>query len=211
MEKRIKKIIEILEKEYPHAKSALEYKSPFQMLVATILSAQTTDERVNKVTPGLFMKFKSMENFADAPLDEIREEIKSVNFYRNKANNIKKLSQMIIKDFNGKFPDSMEKLIMLPGVARKTANVVLGEVFGKAEGFVVDTHVKRLACRLGLTENTTPEKIELDIMKLVPREKWISLSMELILHGRKICKAKKPMCQDCRLKILCPSACTKKQ
>ena len=202
---RIKEIIDILEKIYPEAKTALKFENPFQLLIATILSAQTTDERVNKVTSTLFKKFKKPEDFVNANLDEIMEEIKSINFYRNKAKNIKKLSEILVKEFNGKVPDKMEDLVKLPGVARKTANVVLSQAYGKAEGIVVDTHVRRVSNRLGLTKNTDAEKIEKDLMKIIPEEKWIDFPFRLILFGRNICKAKKPDCKNCPLYKICPS------
>jgi endonuclease-3 len=202
---RVKEIINILEKIYPEAKTALKFENPFQLLIATILSAQTTDERVNKVTSTLFKKFKKPEDFVNANLDEIMEEIKSINFYRNKAKNIKKLSEIIVKEFNGKVPDKMEELVKLPGVARKTANVVLSQAYGKAEGIVVDTHVKRVSNRLGLTKNTDAEKIEKDLMKIIPEEKWIDFPFRLILFGRNICKAKNPDCKNCPLYKICPS------
>jgi len=202
---RIKEIINILEKIYPEAKTALKFENPFQLLIATILSAQTTDERVNKVTSTLFKKFKKPEDFVNANLDEIMEEIKSINFYRNKAKNIKKLSEILVKEFNGKVPDKMEELVKLPGVARKTANVVLSQAYGKAEGIVVDTHVRRVSNRLGLTKNTDAEKIEKDLMKIIPEEKWIDFPFRLILFGRNICKAKNPDCKNCPLYKICPS------
>jgi len=202
---RVKEIIDILEKIYPEAKTALKFENPFQLLIATILSAQTTDERVNKVTSTLFKKFKKPEDFVNANLDEIMEEIKSINFYRNKAKNIKKLSEILVKEFNGKVPDKMEDLVKLPGVARKTANVVLSQAYGKAEGIVVDTHVRRVSNRLGLTKNTDAEKIEKDLMKIIPEEKWIDFPFRLILFGRNICKAKNPDCKNCPLYKICPS------
>jgi endonuclease-3 len=202
---RVKEIIDILEKIYPDAKTALKFENPFQLLIATILSAQTTDERVNKVTSTLFKKFKKPEDFVNANLDEIMKEIKSINFYRNKAKNIKKLSEILVKEFNGKVPDKMEELIKLPGVARKTANVVLSQAYGKAEGIVVDTHVRRVSNRLGLTKNTDAEKIEKDLMKIIPEEKWIDFPFRLILFGRNICKAKNPDCKNCPLYKICPS------
>lgn len=200
---KVKKIIEILEKEYPDAKTALKFNTPFQLLIATILSAQTTDERVNKTTPELFNKFKTPSDFASASIEEIMEKIKSVNFYKNKARNIKKLSEVIVSEYEGKVPDKMEELIKLPGVARKTANVVLSQAFGKAKGIVVDTHVRRVSQRLGLTTNKTPEKIEQDLMRIIPEEKWISFPFRLILHGRNVCKAKKTECENCSLKNYC--------
>jgi len=207
---RVKEIIDILEKIYPEAKTALKFENPFQLLIATILSAQTTDERVNKVTSTLFKKFKKPEDFVNANLDEIMEEIKSINFYRNKAKNIKKLSEILVKEFNGKVPDKMEELVKLPGVARKTANVVLSQAYGKAEGIVVDTHVRRVSNRLGLTKNTDAEKIEKDLMKIIPEEKWIDFPFRLILFGRNICKAKNPDCKNCPLYKICPSKGKKK-
>jgi endonuclease-3 len=202
---KIKEIMSILERLYPEAKTALKYENPFQLLIATILSAQTTDERVNKVTPSLFKKFKTPSEFASVDVEEIEKEIKSINFYRNKAKNIKKISEILVKEFNGKVPDKMEELIKLPGVARKTANVVLSQAFGKAEGIVVDTHVKRVSQRLGLTENTDAEKIEKDLMKLIPKENWIDFPYRLILFGRNICKAKNPDCKNCPLYKICPT------
>jgi endonuclease-3 len=202
---RVKEIIDILEKIYPEAKTALKFENPFQLLIATILSAQTTDERVNKVTSTLFKKFKKPDDFVNANLDEIMEEIKSINFYRNKAKNIKKLCEILVKEFNGKVPDKMEELVKLPGVARKTANVVLSQAYGKAEGIVVDTHVRRVSNRLGLTKNTDAEKIEKDLMKIIPEEKWIDFPFRLILFGRNICKAKNPDCKNCPLYKICPS------
>ncbi|MCK9265965.1 endonuclease III [bacterium] len=204
MKNSVKQIIKILDSEYPNAKSALKYQTPLQMLIATILSAQTTDERVNMVTPGLFKKYRTVDQFAKAPVEDIQNEIRSVNYYKTKGKNIKTLSQLLLKNFQGQVPDSMEELITLPGVARKTANVVLGEAFGKTEGFVVDTHVKRLSFRLGLTEETKPEKIEVDLMELIPQKHWIDFSMQLILHGRKVCIARNPKCHICKLDTLCP-------
>lgn len=205
MEARIREIIKILKKEYPEAKTALKFENPFQLLIATILSAQTTDERVNKVTERLFKKFKTPLDFSNASLEEIMEEIKSINFYRNKAKNIKKLCEILVKQYDSKVPDKMEHLIKLPGVARKTANVVLSQAFGKAEGIVVDTHVRRVSNRLGLTKNQNPEKIEQDLMKIIPQEHWIDFPFRLISHGRKVCKAKNPDCENCVLNKVCAS------
>jgi endonuclease III len=204
MDKRIDKIIQILEKEYPSAKTELRFSTPFQLLVATILSAQTTDTTVNKITPSLFERYPDPGSMAEAPLYNIKQAIRSVNYYNNKAFNIKKLSQILVKEFKGETPDTMEDLIKLPGVARKTANVLLSQAFGKTEGIVVDTHVKRLSERLGLSKQKTPEKIEIDLMKNIPREKWISFPYALITHGRKVCNAKKPLCPICPLAKLCP-------
>ncbi len=198
-------ILERLEKIYPEAKTALNFETPFQLLVATILSAQTTDDRVNLVTEKLFKKFKTPSDFASAPLEEIMELIKSVNFYRNKAKNIKETSIIIQEKFNGKVPERMEELITLPGVARKTANIVLSEAFGISEGIAVDTHVKRLAGRLGLSDYDDPVKIEKDLMEITPKHRWRDMSNLLIFHGRAVCQAKKPMHDKCVLFDICPS------
>jgi len=204
MEQRIKKIIRRLEKKYPSPKTQLVFSTPFQLLVATILSAQTTDTTVNKITPLLFEKYPTPQAMASAPLEEIKKIIKPVNYHNTKAVNIKKLSEILVKKFNSKVPDTMEELIQLPGVARKTGNVVLSQAFGKNEGIVVDTHVKRLSDRLGLSKEKTPEKIEADLMKIVPRDKWTSFPFMLILHGRNVCNAKKPNCFSCSLADICP-------
>jgi len=203
--KRLEKIIEILKKEYKKPDTALSYKTPFQLLIATILSAQCTDERVNKITPYLFKKYKTVKSFADADLKELEQDIKSTGFYRNKAKNIKNLSNILIKDFKGKVPDNMENLLKLPGVARKTANIVLSSAFRKAEGIAVDTHVRRLSKRLGLSEEKEPNKIEQDLMKIVPEKYWLEFNYLLVDHGRAICQARKPKCEDCKISHLCPS------
>ncbi len=203
MEKRVKKIIELLEKEYPRPKTALRFNTPFQLLVATILSAQTTDERVNRVTETLMSEYKEPSDFASAGLDEIENHIRTVNFYRNKAKNIRSLSEQIVTRFNSRVPKTMSELVTLPGVARKTANVVLSEAFGISEGIVVDTHVKRLSGRLELSSQKTPEKIEQDLMKLLPLDKWASFPFRLILHGRRVCKARRPVCADCIIERYC--------
>ncbi|MCM8785821.1 MAG: endonuclease III [Candidatus Omnitrophica bacterium] len=200
---KVKEISLILKKLYPISKTALYFENPFQLLIATILSAQTTDERVNKVTAELFKKFKTPNDFASSDINEITKLIKSVNFYKNKAKYIKKVSQIIVKEFNGKLPDKLEDLIKLPGVARKTANVVLSQAFRKAEGIVVDTHVKRVSYRLGLTKNKDPEKIEKDLMKILPKDEWIDFPFRLILFGRNICKSKNPNCNNCPLYEFC--------
>ncbi len=202
---KIKIILERLEKIYPSAKTALSFQTPFQLLVATILSAQTTDERVNIVTEKLFKKLKTPEDFVKADIEEIIELIKSINFYRNKAKNIKATAERIIKFFNGEVPKRMEDMITLQGVARKTANIVLSEAYGINEGIAVDTHVKRLAGRIGLSDFEDPVKIERDLMENTPQEKWGELSNLLIYHGRNVCKAKKPNHKECVLYDLCPS------
>lgn len=204
-EARVKKIIKLLRKEYPSPQTALHYRTPFELLIATILAAQCTDERVNKVTPGLFKKYPAVENFARARQEELEKEIRSTGFFRNKARNIIALSAKLVEEYGGKVPDSMEELIKLPGVARKTANIVLASAYKKAEGIAVDTHVKRLAGRLGLSQQTQPEKIEKDLMAIVPRADWLDFNFLFVEHGRKICQAKKPRCLECVLKELCPS------
>jgi endonuclease III len=203
---RAKKIITRLKKQYPGATTALQYDSPHQLLVATILSAQSTDERVNMVTPGLFKKYPSVQAFADARLPELEKDIYTTGFYRNKAKAIKKSAQEIVGNYGGKVPDNLDDLVKLTGVGRKTASVVLGAAFGLAEGIVVDTHVNRISQRLGLTKHKDPTKIEQDLMKLIPRKDWIIFANLLILHGRALCKARKPNCPDCPINKLCPSA-----
>lgn len=203
--KNIDKILPLLKEEYPKAKIALNFSNPLEILVATVLSAQCTDERVNMVTKSLFKKYRKVQDYAKANLKTFEQEIRSTGFYRNKAKNIISATQKIVKDFNSKLPDSMDKLLQLPGVARKTANIVLFNGFGKVEGIAVDTHVRRLSQRLGLTKNQDPEKIEQDLMKLLDRKEWGKFSYLLIDHGRKICDAKKPECLECILQKLCPS------
>ncbi|SNQ59166.1 endonuclease III [Candidatus Methanoperedens nitratireducens] len=205
---RVNEIIALLKKEYPDVRTALDHSNPLELLVATILSAQSTDRQVNVVTKNLFKKYRTPQDYIKTPLDELEKDIHSTNFYKNKAKNIKKLCELLVENFGGKVPDNMEDLITLPGVARKTANVVLWSAFGKNEGIAVDTHVKRVSARLGLTENTSPEKIEKDLVTIVPKNDWGLFSLLLIKHGREICTAKKPRCQDCVLNKICPSAFT---
>ncbi len=202
---RAKKIFEALDPIYTREKTALKYSSPFELLVATILSAQCTDKRVNQVTRELFKKYKGPEDYLKVPIEELEEDIRPTGFYKNKARSIRGCAQAIVQDFGGKVPDSMEKLLTLPGVGRKTANCVLGAAFD-VPGIVVDTHVKRLAKRLGLTENTDPDKIEKDLEKLLPKKRWRRFSDLLIYHGRDVCKARKPLCPDCTISKWCPSA-----
>ncbi|MEW6087930.1 MAG: endonuclease III [bacterium] len=201
----IGKILQLLKKEYPGAKTALDFGNPLEILVSTILSAQCTDARVNIVTKKLFKKYKKVEDYANADLKTFEQEIRSTGFYHNKAKNIIASCQKILKEFNGKVPASMDELIQLPGVARKTANIVLFNGFGKIEGIAVDTHVSRLSQRLGLSKNIDPNKIEQDLMKLLDKKEWGDFSNLLIEHGRKICNAKKPNHGECVLYDLCPS------
>lgn len=201
-----KKFLSILKKTYPNAKIALNYSNNWELTVAVILSAQCTDKRVNIVTEKLFKKYKTLEDYVTANLKEFEQDIRSTGFYRNKAKNIIASANIIQEEFDGKVPDNMEDLLKLKGVARKTANVVLGNAYGKVEGIAVDTHVKRLSQRLGLTKEKDPVKIEKDLMKLFPKKDWYKLTYLLIEHGRAICDAKKPLCHKCPLKELCPSA-----
>jgi endonuclease-3 len=202
----IKTIISRLRKEFPDAKCALEHETPHQLLVSTILSAQCTDARVNMVTPSLFKKYKTVKDFASANLKELEKEIYSTGFYKNKAKSIIASAQVLLEKFQEKIPQTVDELTSLPGVGRKTANVVLGTAFNIAMGIVVDTHVSRLSQRLGFTKQTNAEKIEQDLMSIVPKKHWILFSHWMILHGRKTCDARKPKCNDCVLNDVCPSA-----
>ena len=205
IKERLSEIIERLKKEYSEPKTALNFKTPFELLVATILSAQTTDVHVNRVTETLFKKYKSVKDYADTSPETLQKDISSINFYKTKAKNIQGSAKMIIEKFNSKVPKTMDELISLPGVARKTANIILSNAYGINEGIAVDTHVKRLAYRLGLTKNEDPVKIEKDLMAITPKEEWGNLSHLLIFHGRKTCQAKKPKHQECVLYDICPS------
>ena len=191
---------------YPDSRTALDHRNPLELLVATILSAQCTDKRVNEVTPALFRRYPSARHYAEAPLADLEEMVKTTGFFRNKAKALKGLGQALVAEHGGEVPDTMEELHALPGVGRKTANVVLGNAFGKNVGVVVDTHVQRLSRRLGLTDETDPEKIERDLMELVPQEAWTLWSHLLIYHGRSVCKARRPECGRCVVNELCPSA-----
>jgi endonuclease-3 len=202
---RCRAINEILTGEYPEADCTLENASPLELLVATILSAQCTDERVNQITPALFAKYQCPEDYLAVPVETLEEEIRPSGFYRNKAKSIRGACQRMVEVYGGQVPETMEELLTLPGVARKTANVVLGSAYGKAEGIAVDTHVRRLSGRLGLTDHEDPEKIERDLMALLPREHWTGFSHRLILHGRRVCHARKPDCPHCSLQSLCPT------
>jgi endonuclease-3 len=203
---RALEILILLKRLYPDATCSLSYRTPVQLLVATILSAQCTDDRVNQVTPALFSRFPDAFSLASADLEELENLVRSTGFYRNKAKNIKAACQTIVEEFGGEVPKQMEKLVSLPGVARKTANVVLAHAYAIIQGVTVDTHVKRLSKRLGLTEQTDPVKIERDLMKLLPQPEWENWSIRLIYHGRAVCQARKPRCRECLLARLCPSA-----
>lgn len=202
--KNLDEILKILRAEYRDAECSLYFESPFQLLVATILSAQCTDERVNKVTPNLFDKFPNAGALAEAPIDKIEDLVRSTGFYKNKAKNLKAAAEKIIGQFDGKVPERIEDLLQLPGVGRKTANVVLGNCFSKPAGIVVDTHVSRLSQRLGLTTKKDPESIERDLNTMIPKKYWVTFPHWLIQHGRRICGARKPLCRDCPLYDLCP-------
>jgi len=203
---KVMQIIELLEREYPDAKTALRYSNPLEILVATILSAQCTDKRVNMITKSLFKKYQTAEDYANADLAELEQEIRSTGFYKNKAKNIKNASKMLVERFNSQVPRTMEELLELPGVARKTANIVLSNAYGVIEGIAVDTHVRRLSQLLGLTESTNPTVIERDLMQIVPRSHWKRITDLLIFHGRNVCAARKPQCSQCVLNQICPSA-----
>ena len=202
---RTLEIIKRLKKAYPTAHCALNHSNAFELLIATILSAQCTDERVNIVTATLFRKYRGPADFAEVSQEELEKDIKSTGFFRNKAKSIRAASQKILDEFGGQVPQTMDELLTLAGVARKTANVVMGNAFGIASGVVVDTHVSRLSQRLGLTKEKTPENIERDLQKLVPQKDWVMFSHWLIFHGRQICNARKPKCTECVLADQCPS------
>ena len=202
---RAEQIYTRLEAAYPDAKCALNFENPLQLLIATILSAQSTDKTVNIVTPALFKKYKSAKQFAEAQTPELEKMIHSTGFFRNKAKSVQGASRLLVEKYKGQVPETMEELLELPGVARKTANVVLGVAFSKAEGVVVDTHVQRLSRRLDFTKEERPEKIEEDLMKLFPRDRWIHLAHLLIHHGRAVCEARKPKCAQCPIEDLCTS------
>lgn len=202
---KVLEVLRRLKREYTDPRTALNFKTPFELLVATMLSAQTTDVHVNKVTDNLFRKYRSIKDYADAPAEVFQKEISSVNFYKTKAKNIQNAARIIVERFHSVVPKTMEELISLPGVARKTANIVLSNAYGLHEGIAVDTHVKRVSFRLGITKNEDPVKIEKDLMAITPKREWRDLSHLLIFHGRKICQAKKPRHQECVLYDICPS------
>jgi endonuclease-3 len=203
---RIADILKRLDQLYPEVTCALTHSSAWELLVATILSAQSTDANVNRVTPELFRKYPTVQAFAALTPEQLQPDVRSTGFFRNKSKSVVGAARKIVADFGGQVPDDMEKLLTLPGVARKTANVVLGTWFKKAEGIVVDTHVHRISRRLELTTNSDPQKIEQDLMRIIPRERWILFSHQIIWHGRKLCIARKPKCIDCSLENLCHAA-----
>ena len=206
LKERVRKIIRLLKRAYPDAKCSLNHSNAFELLVATILSAQCTDERVNIVTADLFRKYRKPEDYLKVSEKELQKDIRTTGFFRNKTKSIQGTVKVLTESHGGEVPDTMEELLELPGVARKTANVVLGNAFGVKSGIVVDTHVTRLTHRLGLTEQKTAEKIERDLIELVPRKDWVIFSHLLIYHGRKICKARNPSCAECVVEKLCPSS-----
>ncbi len=203
---QVSSIIEELRRLYPAAKCTLNFSNPLELLIATQLAAQCTDERVNIVTEKLFQKYRSVEDYATVSQEELEQDIRTTGFYHNKAKNIRAACQRIITEFGGEVPRTMSELLSLPGVARKTANVVLGNAFGIVEGFTVDTHNIRLSRRFGWTTHTDAAKVEQDLMRIVPKENWFDLSHLMIFHGRAICVARKPLCEECALAKLCPSA-----
>jgi endonuclease-3 len=202
---RLAKIFAALDSLFPRAQCALRHENPFQLLVATILSAQCTDERVNKVTPGLFQKYPTPKDFAALRQEVLENEIRSTGFFRNKSKSIIAASKMLVETYGGKVPQSMEQMLALPGVARKTANVVLGTAYGMPTGVVVDTHVFRIARRLKLSAQNAPEKVEQDLIKNVPQDRWIAFGHQMIWFGRKICDARKPLCAECPMESICDS------
>jgi endonuclease-3 len=205
IQEKVKEIIRILKKEYPDLRTVLNFNNPFELLVSTILSAQTTDVHVNKLTDTLFKKYRSIKDYANVSIETLQKDVSSVNFYKTKARNIHECAKIIVEKFNSKVPKTMDELISLPGVARKTANIILSNAYGINEGIAVDTHVKRVSYRLGLTKNEDPVKIEKDLMAITPKEEWGNISHLLIFHGRKICQAKKPIHKECVLYNICPS------
>jgi endonuclease III len=203
--KRVRKIIQTLRKLYPNTKTHLNFTNPLELLVATILAAQCTDERVNKVTEYLFKKYRTADDYANADLKTLEQEVKPTGFYRNKAKAIKNCCKVLVEKYNGQVPDTLEELVKLPGVGRKTANAVLANAFGK-QGIIVDTHLKRVTARLGLVKSKNPDKIEFELMEIVPKDKWTLFSHLIGEHGRYVCEARKPKCSICKINKLCPSA-----
>lgn len=208
LKRRIGKILRQLDRDYPQAECALRHTSAWELLAATILSAQCTDQRVNQVTPDLFAAYPTVADLAEAPLERIEDLIRTTGFFRNKAKSLQGSARKIVSEFGGQVPSRLEDLLTLPGVARKTANVVTGTWFGEPTGVVVDTHVQRISRRLELAFEQTPQKIERELMEVLPRNRWILFSHQIIHHGRRVCKARQPLCAECRLVDLCPSADT---
>jgi endonuclease-3 len=208
-QERTEQIIKLLKRAHPDAHCALNHSNAFELLIATILSAQCTDERVNIVTADLFRKYRKPEDYLKVPATELQQDVRTTGFFRNKTKSIQGACRMLVEDFNSQVPKTMEELLKLPGVARKTANVVLGVAYGIAAGVVVDTHVSRLSQRLGLTKKKDAGKIEQDLIGLVPRKDWIIFSHLLIFHGRRVCKARRPLCEECVVEKLCPSSILK--
>ncbi|MBS7604997.1 MAG: endonuclease III [Candidatus Bathyarchaeia archaeon] len=206
VKEKVIQIINLLEFAHPDAKLILKWSNPLELLVAAMLAAQFNDDLVNRVTENLFKKYRTAADYAYANLEELENDIKSIRFYRAKAKNIKEACRILIEKYNGEVPKKMEELLSLPGIGRKTANVVLSNAFGVIEGIIVETHVSRVSRRLGLTDKTDPDEIEKDLMEIVPREKWLRFSDLLIFHGRRVCKARNPKCGECVLNNLCPSA-----
>ena len=200
----VSKVLKALRQEYLDASCSLNYRNPLELLVATILSAQCTDERVNQVTKDLFKKYRTARDYATAPSEQLEQDIQSTGFYRNKAKNLRECCQQLEARFGGNVPQNLDDLVSLPGVGRKTANVVLGTAYGIPSGVVVDTHVSRISQRLGLTQHNDPERIEQDLMRLIPQDEWIAFSHRMIKHGRKYCMARKPMCESCPMTSFCP-------
>src|SRR5881296_1263095 len=209
LKERTEKIIKLLKRAHPDTKCALNHSNAFELLIATILSAQCTDERVNIVTADLFRKYRKPEDYLKVPATELQQDIRTTGFFRNKTKSIQGACKMLVEKFAGKVPKTMEELLKLPGVARKTANVVLGVAYGIAEGIVVDTHVSRLSQRLKLTKHKDAGKIEKDLIEIVPRKDWIDFAHLLIFHGRRVCKARRPLCEECVIEKLCPSSILK--
>lgn len=203
---KVSEILRVLEKAYPRSRTSLQHKNPLQILIATILSAQCTDAKVNEITPSLFKKYPTVKDFAEADREELEHEIHSTGFYRNKTKSILGAANKIVKDFNGYVPDSMKDLLTLPGVARKTANIVLSSGYGKSEGIAVDTHVKRISGRLGFSSEKYPDKIEQDLLAIIPKKNWLGFNYILVNHGRMICQARNPRCAECPVRHLCPSS-----
>ncbi len=203
---KVNQVIKLLEKQYPNAKTALNWSNPLELLVATMLSAQTTDVTVNSVTKTLFKKYLTAKDYAEADLKELEAAIHSTGYYHNKAKNLKECTKLLVEKFDGKIPKTMEELIELPGIARKTANIILYNAYGITAGIAVDTHVMRLSQKIGLTQQKYQDKIEKDLMQITPKDKWMPLTDLLIFHGRQVCNAKKPRCEICVLNEICPSA-----